>query len=103
MKWLNPFNRVADLVSEVVTDKDKANEIAASLEELRQHVYLAELNTRTVPWVDALHKMGRQLMSYASLCAGVYLLTVNPEINPMALAAVVGPAGIYNAVKGRGK
>lgn len=103
MNWLNPFNKVADLVSEVVEDKDKANEIKARLEELRQQVYLTELNTKTVPWVDALHKMGRQLLSYSSIIGGVIVLTVNPDVNPIALASILGPGGVYNFVKGKGK
>ena len=106
MSWLkaiNPFNKVVGVVSEFVEDKDKANELSARLQSELNNIYLAELQVKTVPWVDAVHKMGRQLMSYASMAAGCYLLTVNPDINPLALGAVVGPAGAYNIVKGRGK
>lgn len=102
LKWINPFNKVIDVVGEFVEDKDALNKINGEIENLRQAVYLQELGTKTIPWVDALHKMGRQLMSYATLGAGVYLLSINPDINPVTMAAIVGPAGLYNVVKGRG-
>ncbi len=99
--WLNPFNKVTDLVSEVVEDKDARNRINAKLEELRQQVYMAELNTSTVPWVDALHKMSRTIISLSSIAAGVYLAGEGASLEQMA--AAVAPGGIYNWVKGRGK
>lgn len=101
--WINPINKVTEVVSEAVEDKDKRNAINAHLEELKQQIYLAELNTKTVPWVDALHKMGRQIMSLATLIAGVYLLKTNPDIDPLTLAAIISPAGIYNYIKGKGR
>lgn len=101
--WINPFNKVTDVVAEVVEDKDKRNELNAAIERLRQEVYMKELDTKTVPWVDAIHKMGRQIMSFATLIAGVYLLKTNPNIDPLTLAAIVSPAGIYNYIKGKGR
>lgn len=102
-EWINPFNKVADIVSEVVEDKDARNKINGELETLKQQIYIIELNTKTIPWVDALHKMGRQIISFYSVVAGTVILYFNPDINPLVLAAVLGPGGIYNAVKGRGK
>ena len=108
MAW-NPLavfdtiDNVIDLASEAVEDTDRLNELKAAAEELRQSVYMRELETKTVPWVDALHKMGRQLMGYANLGAGVYLLSNHPEINAMALAAIVAPSSIYTYIKGKGK
>ncbi|NIB44755.1 hypothetical protein HBA55_34565 [Pseudomaricurvus alkylphenolicus] len=101
--WINPFNRVADIVSEVVEDKDARNKLNHELESLKHQVYIVELNTKTVPWIDAVHKMGRQLISVTSLITGVVLVYVNPEIDPLTLGAILGPGGIYNAVKGKGK
>lgn len=101
--WINPISKAEDIIAEAVEDKDKLNAINGHLAELRQQVYLAELNTKTIPWVDAIHKMGRQMMSYATLAAGVYLLVKHPDINPMTLAAVMSPSGIYNYIKGKGR
>ena len=101
--WINPISKAEDIISEAVEDKDKLNAINGHLEELKQQVYLAELNTQTIPWVDAIHKMGRQIMSFCTLIAGVYLLKTNPDIDPLTLAAIVSPAGIYNYIKGKGR
>lgn len=103
LDWLNPINKAADIVSEVVEDKDKRNELQAELEKLRQQVYITELNTRTIPWVDALHKMGRQILALLNIAVPAVLLWFNPDINPAALAAMAGPSGIYAYVKGRGR
>ena len=108
MSW-SPFavfktiDNVIDLASEAVEDVDKFNELKAAAEELKQSVYMKELNTKTVPWVDALHKMGRQLMGYANLGVGAYLLSTHPEIDALALGAIVAPSSIYTYIKGRGK
>lgn len=107
LDWINPFNKVVDLVSEVVTDKDKKIALDAALNELKQQVYMTELNTKTVPWVDALHKMGRQIMSVLTLIVGATLYHLNPDVDIVTLAAVLGassgPTAIYNVMKGRGK
>ena len=103
LDWLKPISKAEDIISEVVVDKDKLNELNAHLAELRENVYLAELNTKTIPWVDAFHKMGRQLLSWGSLIIPAVLLYFHPDINPLALAAIVTPGGIYNHAKGKGK
>ena len=103
LDWLNPINKGLDIAAEFVEDKDKANELRASLEQLKQQVYLAELNTKTIPWVDAAHKMGRQVLSLLSVMIPAVLLWRHPDINPAALAAIVAPGGVYNYIKGRGK
>jgi hypothetical protein len=99
LSWLNPINKVLDIVSEAVPDKDKRDAIFARLEEVKQNVYLAELNTKTIPWVDAMHKMGRQVISLLPFV----LLWVHPDIDVNTLLAASAPGGIYNYVKGRGK
>lgn len=57
--------------------------------------------TKTVPWVDALHKMGRQIISLVSVAAGVTVLYLQPDIDVTSLAAVLAPGGIYNWIKGK--
>lgn len=102
-EWINPFNKVVGLVSEFVEDPDKKNELDNALQQLKENVYLAELQTKTIPWIDGLHKMGRQLLSWGSLLVPAILLYHNPDIDPMQLAAMTGPAGLYNYMKGKGK
>lgn len=101
LDWINPFNKVADLVSEVVVDKDARIKINAELETLKQQVYLAELGVETVPWVDALHKMSRTIISLVSMVLGAYMAANDVPIEQ--IAAAVAPGGIYNWVKGKGR
>ena len=103
---LNPFRGTIDkaigLADQAITDKDKLNDLKFSLRELRENTYQLELQTRTVPWVDALHKMGRQIISLLSIGAIVGLKLADVDLSFEEVLALAGPGGIYNAVKGRG-
>lgn len=101
LDFINPFNKVADIVSEAVEDVDKANELRAEIVKLGETVYMTELQTKTVPWVDALHKMGRQITSYLGYGLAFYM--VQQGYDPMAAMAAVAPGGIYAAFKNKGK
>ena len=101
--WLNPFNKIADIVDKAVIDQDQKIALTNALEQLKEQVYMKELDTKTVPWVDALHKMGRQIISLVNIIAGIVIMYINPEVDPLSLAAVLGAGGVYNAVKGKGK
>lgn len=103
MSWFNIFGDVTDLASEYIEDKDKRNELNAKLRELQHQVYLTELNTKTIPWVDALHKMGRQIISLVTIAGAGALIYLKPEIDPMAIVSMVAPGGIYNFIKGQGR
>jgi len=101
LDWINPFSKVIDVVDQYVEDKDKANELKHKLNMGAQQVYLTELNTKTVPWVDALHKMGRQITGYVGYVLAFYM--VHQGYDPMAAMAAVAPGGIYAAFKNKGK
>ena len=98
--YINPFNKVADLISEVVVDKDKAADIRKQLMLAAESTYNNELSTKTVPWVDALHKMGRQLTGYLGFALAFYMVSKG-EADPMAVMAAVAPGGIYAAMKNK--
>lgn len=102
LDFINPFNKLLGVVSEAVEDRDKRNAINAEIEALRAQVYLAELGTHTIPWVDALHKMQRGILSVLSMAVTVYMVAQGVT-DPLALGAAVGPASIYNVVKGKGR
>jgi hypothetical protein len=78
------FTKSLDIVDQVVEDKDKANEIKASIinieKETDKVLYLAELNTKTIPWLDGLHKMGRQILNFLTIVAVVVLRLFEIEI-----------------------
>lgn len=107
MSWnpLSMFKTIdkgIDLASEYIEDPDKRNELRAALDQLKQEVYMVELSTKTVPWVDGLHKMSRTLLSLASMGITVYMVH-NGITDPIALGAGLAPAAGYNIVKGKGK
>jgi len=101
MSWFGLFDKTVDLVSEAIEDPDKLNEIKGNIERLKQERYTLELQTKTVPWVDALHKMGRQLTGYLGYGLAFYM--VQQGYDPMAAMAAVAPGGIYAAFKNKGK
>ena len=100
---IKAISKVGDIVDQFVEDKDAKNRINAELELVRYELYLKELDTKTIPWVDGLHKMGRQILSVINVIAVVFIIYVNPDVDPLQLAAIAGPTGIYAYIKGRGK
>lgn len=101
-KYLIGSNRVVnkglDIIDQMVTDKDKAAELKAAF-------YLQELQTPTIPIIDAIHKMGRQTLAFAQMA--FYYYTINQygteAITPELVAGVSGAASIYTLVKGKGR
>jgi len=105
MSWLGSLfspsgvvNKGLDIVDQLVTDKDKAAELKAAF-------YLQELQTPTIPIIDAIHKMGRQTLAFAQM--GFYYYTIQQygvdAITPELVAGVSGAASIYTLVKGKGR
>ena len=101
LDFINPFNKVMDLADQAIEDKDKVNEIKKALSLAAEKTWIAELNTKTVPWVDALHKMGRQITSYLGYGLAFYM--VKEGYDPIAAMAAVAPGGIYAAFKNKCK
>lgn len=101
LDFINPFNKALDLADQAIEDKDKVNEIKKALSLAAESTYRAELSTPTVPWIDALHKMGRQITGYIGYGLAFYM--VKQGYDPMAAMAAVAPGGIYAAFKNKGK
>jgi hypothetical protein len=70
--------------------------------ELSTQMYIAELNARTIPIIDALHKMGRQILAYGQMAFYAYCLHKNIPITWELVAGVSGVASAYTMVKGKG-
>ena len=100
LDFINPFKEVTSLVSEAVEDKDKANKINQRLMEVAENTYVTELVTKTIPWVDALHKMGRQITNYLGYALAFYM-TYKGNVDPIAIMASLAPGGIYAALKNK--
>lgn len=97
-------DKTADIVKEAVTDKDKANEIIGNIEQMKVGAsYIAELNTKTIPWIDGLHKMGRQILNVVTIIAVVILIMKGHEITQWD-ALLLGSGNVaYQLIKGSGK
>jgi len=110
MSWVSAIPIVGDLIKgttdiikEVVVDKDKQNEIIGNLKQIEQQVYMAELNTKTVPWVDAFHKMGRQILNYCMIIFVIICVWKGITIDQNMVLLLGGPNIAYQLIKGRGK
>ena len=101
------FDDAMDVAKEAVTDKDKQIKLIGSLERLKQGVdkelYVLELQTQTIPWVDALHKMGRQIANIVTIIVVGALLLLGKEITPTVALILGGGNVAYQVIKGAGK
>jgi len=96
---VNVVSKSLDLASEYIEDPDKRNDLAVRVIEAN----IASNNAQTIPWVDALHKMGRQLMMFALMFMYYYSWKSG---NPMPfedLALLAAGPGVYTLLKGKGK
>jgi len=100
------FKNTTDIIKEVVLDKDAQNKILENLvslkEQIAKEIYLKELETKTVPWVDGLHKMSRIILSFSCISATVLLMVLGHEITPTVAIILGGPTAAYTIIKGKG-
>lgn len=101
-KILDLFGKAGDIASEAIEDKDKRNELNAVLDQMKQQVYIRELETKTIPWVDALHKMSRPLISMFTVGVFGFILYTHPDIDIVKLISSGGVAALYTGLKGKG-
>jgi len=110
MSWISAIPIIGDLIEgttdiikEVVVDKDKQNELIGNLNKIKQTVYMTELQTKTIPWVDALHKMGRQILNFCNILAVVIFILCDITIDQNVALLLGGPNIAYQLIKGKGK
>ena len=101
------FSDTTDIIKEAVVDKDKQNEIIGNLEQVKtaidKEIYIKELETKTITWVDALHKMGRQIINIVTIVGTFILMACGIEISPTEAAIITGGNVAYQVIKGKGK
>ena len=101
------FENTTDIIKEVVIDKDQQNKILENLEVIKlameKDMYLKELEIKTVPWVDALHKMGRQILNVLIMVAVVWLMLSGKTITPEVALLLGGGNVAYQLIKKAGK
>lgn len=115
LSLVNPFNQTAKLfvgqgsiADQITIDKDKKLEQEHAMDMEREESYQAELATQTIIWVDALHKMGRQLLSLLSMIFGfvIAMYAISKGMDGAAIvstSAGIAPGAIYNNTKNKDK
>lgn len=100
-------SKIVEVALEKTEDVDKRNALALEFFKQREETRRAELTRVTVPWVDAIHKMGRQLFWLAMGVGALVLIGMGKgaELQQHAelLFAVLGGGGLYTVMKGRGR
>ena len=106
LEWIGSLfssvDKALDIGKEAVVDKDKQNELIAHLEEIRTSIlYITELQTKTVPWLDGLHKMGRQILNLVSIVAVLVLIYWGHELTQWDVLILGGGNVAYQLIKGK--
>jgi hypothetical protein len=96
MAWFKSVDKSLDIVDQLVTDTDKANQLKAQF-------YLSELQTKTHPVIDGLHKLGRQTLALVQVGFYAWAVANDIEITPELVMGVSGATGAYTLIKGQGK
>ena len=94
--------RALDIGAKVVVNKDKLLKLAAESDQAELNAYIAGLQVSTYTWIDALHKMGRQIQQYLILGFVFYASKNSYVVDPNAWLVLGGLSGIYSVMKGRG-
>lgn len=87
-----------ELADQYIEDKDKKNELAVRLIESAQKAD----SVQTVPWVDAVHKMGRQLLWFTVIGVYMYCKIKSIPIDISEIALLCAGPGAYTLMKGKG-
>lgn len=100
------FKDVADLADQAIDDDDMRSKLIGKIEQanelIKKELLIIELQTKTIPWVDALHKMGRQLQWYiTAVIVGISMLAGH-EITSQEAMLLGGVSIAYQLIKGKG-
>lgn len=98
-------SKALDLASEKMLDQDKLNDLITRVIEAQLQLDIAKAQTKTIPWVDALHKMFRP-MYWLLFTIGIFVfayLQINLEEYEKYFLLASGGGGLYTLMKGRGK
>lgn len=97
--WLfggsNSVEKSLDLASQYIEDKDQRNQIIGQI--------IAADMARTVPWVDALHKMGRQMMIVFLMYIYWDSVKAGHPLDMETFLTIAAGPGAYILLKGKGR
>ena len=104
MTWIgrlfNWGDKGIDIATKRTVDADALIKLAQDGQDAQLKAYIAELAVTTIPWVDALHKMGRQIQIYVLLALGWYSTSTGKPLDPIAWGVLGGAVGVYHLIKG---
>ena len=98
-------SKALDLASEKLLDQDKLNDLITRVIEAQLQLDIAKAQTKTIPWVDALHKMFRP-MYWLLFTIAIFIfayLEIPLEAYEKYFLLASGGGGLYTLMKGRGK
>lgn len=94
--WGNTVDKGLDIIDQFVDDGDLS-------QKLKAQFYLAELQTKTIPLFDALHKIMRPSLALVQVGFYMWATSKGIEITPELVAGVSGATGAYTLAKGKGR
>jgi hypothetical protein len=106
-QWIPDKDKQAEIRAHIVDVQARVTEALATLTgklaEFESMKLAAELQAKTIPWVDALHKMGRLINGWALLVVVGAAHAMGKPLDADTVMWVAGVMGVYNYVKGQGR
>lgn len=107
MTWLGRIlgygDKALDLADQATVDKDRLIQLAADGKQAELQAYVAELQARTFPLGDWIHKMGRQFTNYLLVAMAWRSMETGQVLDPTVWMVLGGSSAAYTVIKGRGK
>jgi len=94
--WDKTVEKGFDIIDQFVDDGDLS-------QKLKAQFYLTELQTKTIPIFDAIHKLMRPSLALVQVGFYIWATNNNVEITPELVAGVSGATGAYTLAKGKGR
>jgi len=83
----------------------KLNMRKADIDEIRakEEAYIEELRAKTIPWIDGVHKIGRQILNAITIIGTFVAMAFGHNITPTEVALLTGGNIAYQLIKGKGR
>lgn len=90
------IGKTIDVVKEKVVDVDKQNEMI-------KDIAVAHASNKTIPILDGVHKLGRQVLIGSVVYFHMYCKLHDIELTLEELTALYGAVTAYTLLKGKGR
>lgn len=97
------IDRAAEVAKEYIEDPDLRNKVISEIIKADTQLKVARTNAKTIPWVDATHKMGRVILGSLLMIVFMVLRLNDVDVDLGELSLMAAPAGMYTLLKGRGR